>query len=270
MTANKASISAGSSPSIKLSISKIDKSAPEPIYQQIKNNIEQKIFAGDWLAGQKLPSENDLVVALGVSRMTVNRALRELTQKGLINRVHGLGSFVAEKPRHASLIELEDIALEVTGRGKQHSSKVKVLEKRLASPKVAGDMDVPVNTELYYLNAVHYQNDIPIQLESRYVNPALIPEFLLQDFNKITSTAYLLSQFQPDEMEHIVSAVIADGETQNRLKIGPGDPCLQLNRRTWKNSQVVTRVTLTYPGSRYNLGARYATSEYNARASNKR
>jgi GntR family histidine utilization transcriptional repressor len=123
---------------------------------------------------------------------------------------------------------------------------------------------------LYYLNAVHYQNDIPIQLESRYVNPALMPEFLRQDFNKITSTAYLLSQFRPDEMEHIVSAVIADGKTQNILKIGSGDPCLQLNRRTWKNNQVVTQVILTYPGSRYNLGARYATSEYNSHSSKKR
>ncbi len=246
-------------------INSIDKSAPEPIYQQIKNNIEQKISNGEWLAGQKLPSENDLVLALGVSRMTVNRALRELTQKGLINRVHGLGSFVSEKPRHASLIELEDIALEVTANGKKHSSKIKVLEKRLASPEVAVEMDVPGNAELYYLNAVHYQNDIPIQLESRYVNPTLMPEFLLQDFSKITSTAYLLSQFQPDEMEHIVSAVVADGKTQNMLKIGSGDPCLQLNRRTWKNRQVVTQVILTYPGSRYNLGARYATSEYSSR-----
>jgi len=252
------------------SISMIDKSAPEPIYQQIKNNIEQKILDGDWPAGQKLQSENDLVAALGVSRMTVNRALRELTQKGLINRVHGLGSFVAEKPRHASLIELEDIALEITGNGKQHSAKVLVLEMRLASPEVARDMDVSINAELFYLNTVHYQNDTPIQLESRYVNPVLMPDFLQQDFNKITSTAYLLSQFQPDEMEHIVSAVIADGVTQNRLKIGPSDPCLQLKRRTWKNKQVVTQVTLTYPGSRYNLGARYATSEYNTRIAKKR
>lgn len=265
MTVNKPDIIPASSPGISM----IDKSASEPIYQQIKKNIEQKISDGEWLAGQKLPSENDLVVALGVSRMTVNRALRELTQKGLIIRVHGLGSFVAEKPRHASLIELEDIALEVSGNGKQHSSKIKALEKRLASPEVAAEMDVPINTELYYLNAVHYQNDIPIQLESRYVNPALMPEFLLQDFNKITSTAYLLSQFQPDEMEHIVSAVIADGKTQNMLKIGPGDPCLKLNRRTWKERQVVTQVTLTYPGSRYNLSARYATSEYSSRKSKK-
>jgi DNA-binding transcriptional MocR family regulator len=58
----------------------ISKSAPEPIYRQIKQLIEQRIASGEWIAGQKLPSENDLVAALDVSRMTINRALRELTQ----------------------------------------------------------------------------------------------------------------------------------------------------------------------------------------------
>ena len=256
-------------PGIKMSrLIDINKLAPEPIYQQIIKNITQKITDKEWLAGQKLPSENELVLALGVSRMTVNRALRELTQQGLINRVHGLGSFVAETPRHASLIELEDIALEVTNSGKRHSSKVLAFETRLASPEVARSMNIPTNSELYYLNVVHYQNDLPIQLESRYVNPELIPGFLSQDFSQQTSTSYMLSQFQPDEMEHIVSAIVADAKTRNILKLGSDEPCLQLNRRTWKNHQVVTQVTLTYPGSRYNLGARYATNDFSQRQIN--
>ncbi len=96
----------------------ISKGAPEPIYQQIKKTIQQRIASGEWPAGQKLPSENELVGALEVSRMTINRALRELTQEGLIKRVHGIGSFVAETPRHASLIELQDIALEIAQRWK--------------------------------------------------------------------------------------------------------------------------------------------------------
>lgn len=250
-------------------ISDIDKSAPEPIYRQIKTSIAQKIADGEWLSGQKLPSENDLVVALGVSRMTVNRALRELTQQGLINRVHGLGSFVAETPRHASLIELEDIALEVNSNGQRHSATILALDKRLASAEVAQKMDLSTNTELYYLNIVHYQNELPIQLESRYVNPELMPDFLSQDFTQQTSTAYLVSQFQPDEMEHIVSAIMVDEKTRNLLLIGPGEPCLQLKRRTWKNNKVVTYVTLTYPGSRYNLGARYATQDFKQRSSRK-
>jgi GntR family histidine utilization transcriptional repressor len=243
----------------------IDKAAPEPIYQQIKKTIEQKIATGEWTAGQKLPSENDLVTALEVSRMTINRALRELTQQGLINRVHGLGSFVAEAPRHASLIELQDIALEIEQRGKRHTSQVLWLEQVAASAEVAEQMGIPVGAPVYYLLAVHLQDATPLQLETRYVNPQAMPEFINQDFTQTTSTAYLLEQFQPDEMEHIVRACLPDAEICAQLMMRSGEPCLQLIRRTWKNDQVITYVTLTYPGDRYDLGARYATNEYRMR-----
>jgi GntR family histidine utilization transcriptional repressor len=240
----------------------INKAAPEPIYQQIIKTIQQKIAAGEWTVGQKLPSENDLVAALEVSRMTINRALRELTQQGLINRVHGLGSFVAETPRHASLIELQDIALEIKQRGKCYSSRVLALTTVEANAEVAGQMGLAVAAPVYYLGAVHLQDDTPLQLEMRYVNPQAMPEFIHQDFTHGTSTAYLLKQFQPDEMEHIVRACRPDALVCEQLLMNPGEPCLQLIRRTWKNDQVVTYVTLTYPGDRYDLGARYATNEY--------
>ena len=248
------------------SFENIDKAAPEPIYAQIKKTIQKKIRSGEWLAGQKLPSENDLVVALGVSRMTINRALRELTQGGLINRVHGLGSFVAEAPRHASLIELKDIALEVAGNGKRHSSKVLVLDNRVANPEIALLMQVAADTKLFYLSAVHFQDDLPIQMESRFVNPLIVPDFISQDYSQKTSTAYLLSQFQPEQMEHIVRAVIPNELVRKNLLIEADEPCLQLTRRTWKNDQIITHVTLTYPGSRYDLGARYATTDFQLRS----
>ena len=243
----------------------ISKASPEPIYQQIKKTIQRRIESGDWVAGQKLPSENDLVAALDVSRMTINRALRELTQQGLIKRVHGLGSFVAEAPRHASLIELQDIALEIAQDGKRHSSQVFDLEAVSASPDVAAQMELPAGSQVYYLRAVHHQDGQPIQLESRYVNPAAMPGFIDQDFTGMTATAYLLQQFKPDEMEHRVRAVIPDQAVRELLALPIEEPCLQLTRRTWSNGQVVTYVTLTYPGDRYELGARYATTEYQLR-----
>lgn len=243
----------------------ISKAAPEPIYQQIKKTIQRHIASGDWTAGQKLPSENDLVAALDVSRMTINRALRELTQEGLIKRVHGLGSFVAEAPRHASLIELQDIALEIEQDGKRHGSQVLNLDVVAAAPEIAAQLEVPDGSQIFYLSAVHFQDDLPIQLESRYVNPAAMPEFIDQDFTKITATAYLLQQFKPDEMEHRVRAVMPDEVVRELLAMESGQPCLQLTRRTWSNDQVVTYVTLTYPGERYGLGARYATNEYQLR-----
>ena len=72
-----------------------------PIYQLIKDAVVDKIRAGEWLPGTRVPSENALAAELGVSRMTAHRALRELTQHGLLTRVHGVGTFVAEPPQQA-------------------------------------------------------------------------------------------------------------------------------------------------------------------------
>ena len=243
----------------------ISKTAPEPIYQQIKKTIQQRVTSGEWPAGQKLPSENELVNALAVSRMTINRALRELTQEGVIKRVHGLGSFVAEAPRHASLIELQGIALEIEAGGKRHHARILSQETIAASAEIARQMELPAVSQIYFLRAVHYQDDLPIQLETRYVNPAAMPGFMEQDFSGITPTAYLLQQFKPDEMEHLVRAVIPQSAERELLAMQSGQPCLQLTRRTWHQQQVVTHVTLTYPGDRYELGARYATNEYQLR-----
>lgn len=243
----------------------VSKAAPEPIYLQIKKIVQQRIASGDWAAGQKLPSENEFVAALEVSRMTINRALRELTHEGLIKRVHGLGSFVAETPRHASLIELQDIALEIEQGGRRHHSTVLSLETLAATGAVAAGLELDEGARVYHLRAVHYQDDLPMQLEARYVNARAVPEFVRQDFTRITATAYLLQQYQPDEMEHRVRAVMPDRESRELLQMADREPCLQLNRRTWKSGRVVTRVTLTYPGDRYELGARYATNEYQPR-----
>ena len=243
----------------------ISKAAPEPIYQQIKRTIQQRIGSGEWPAGQKLPSENELVAALEVSRMTINRALRELTQEGLIERVHGLGSFVAEAPRHASLIELQDIALEIAQHGRRHRSQVLEQKTLPANAAIAAQLELPAAQQVFHVRLVHFQDDTPIQLESRYVNPAAMPDFMAQDFSRVTPTAYLLEQFKPDEMEHRVSAVMPDTAMRELLAMADGQPCLQLIRRTWHQQQVVTYVTLTYPGDRYELGARYATNEYQLR-----
>lgn len=60
---------------------------PAPIYAQVKRAIIQKISDGTWKPNQKIPSEHELVNSLGVSRMTINRALRELACEGFLVRM---------------------------------------------------------------------------------------------------------------------------------------------------------------------------------------
>ncbi len=243
-------------------VGNIKKRSALPLYQQIKSDVRNKIDSNQWLPGQQLPSENVLVEKLGVSRMTIHRALRELTNEGLLNRVHGIGTFVATPPRHASLIRLQNIAEEVQQSGSEY--RCSVLKQKYVQVKTtdAIEMGVSEGTLLCHLKVVHFQDDVAIQLEDRLIHPDYIPEFDSTDFTLRTATDYLVSLFKPDEMEHIVRAVVPGKRTARVLAIEPNDPCIELTRRTWKDNRVVTRVVLTYPGSRYDLRERYLTEEF--------
>jgi len=237
----------------------------QPLYQQIKNEISARITQNEWPAGQKLPSENELVRSLNISRMTIHRALRELAHEGLVNRVHGVGTFVAEKQKHASLLELQDIAEEIQLSGRVHSTRKLLLKTEKASSDVASKMELDKITTVFHLKTVHSQDGIPVQLEDRYVNPALVPDFMSVDLTETTATRYLMELFKPDEMEHVVQAILPHKKIARILRMEPTNPCLQLTRRTWKDDRVVTLVTMIYPGNRYDLGARYATDNYQTR-----
>jgi len=246
----------------KQALSLVNKNSAQPLYQQIKDVVNKNIRQGQWQTGEKIPSENELVELLKVSRMTIHRALRELTSEGILNRVHGLGTFISETPRHASLIQLKDIAEEIRDQGQTHSSKVITHLKIKAAAMIAGKMQLAENSEVFYLKAIHFQDDEPIQLEERYVNPQLVPEFMKFDFQTQTSTRYLMELFRPDEMEHCVQAILPDSKTRQLLRMDETLPCLKLSRRTWVNDQVVTYATMLYPGNRYDLTAKYLTNDY--------
>lgn len=229
-----------------------------PMYQQIKDAIKLKITQGEWLPGQIIPSENQLAESLGMSRMTINRPFRELTAEGLLRRVHGLGTFVAEPARRAHLIELVSIADEIKQQGKTHKADVLSHGIVEADQAISERMQLKLGTTLFRIELVHYQNGVPIQLETRHVNASLVPAFINTDFTTITTTEYLISQVRPEELEHVVQAIIPDDFMAKALDIPMTEPCLKLQRRTWKNNQVVTSADLIYPSSRYELGDRYS------------
>ena len=79
-----------------------------PMYRQIVNQITSKVMAGDWAAGQPLPSIRDMASASRVSVITVKRAYAELSLAGVIVTRQGMGSFVADSPNlPTSLLQAE-------------------------------------------------------------------------------------------------------------------------------------------------------------------
>ncbi|GBQ40913.1 histidine utilization repressor [Acidocella aminolytica 101 = DSM 11237] len=238
---------------------------PQRLYEQIKTYLRDGIAAGIWKAGEKIPSEFELMDMLGASRMTVHRALRELSTEGVLMRVQGAGSFVQSPPPRSPLLEIHDIAEDIARRGHTHRAEVLVLEARDAKVDIAAEFGLRPRARLFYSEILHFENDIPVQLEERYVSPAFAPDYLAQDFRSITPNRYLQSIAPPHEVEHILHATTADERLRGLLRMGPHEACLCLLRRTWTETGTATRSLLTHPGSRYSLGSRYKLADFHAR-----
>jgi GntR family transcriptional regulator, histidine utilization repressor len=231
-----------------------------PLYQQVKEYIVGKINSGIIQPGMRVESEAELVASLNVSRMTVNRALRELAAEGEINRIQGKGTFVAEKKPQSALLEIKSIATEIRERGGSYSCTVHLLEKEKAKPSIAASMGLAPYSEVFHSIIVHKDNNIPIQLGCRYVNPQVAPDFLAQDFTKRTVSDYLLDLAPVSAAEHVVEALIPDSWIRDLLEINASEPCLALYRKTWVDGKIATQSTFYYPGSRYTLGGKFVPS----------
>ena len=232
----------------------------QPLYAKVKEHILDNIRSGAWEAGRRVPSENELVESFGISRMTANRALRELTAEGYLNRVPGVGTFVKEAPALSSLMELRNIAEEIAQRGHRYSSRVIAKATVDSNPALNAEFEDRALKRLFHIVIVHEENGVPVQLEDRHVNPSVVPDFLDGDFTQTTPTAVLLAATPVDELEHTVEATMPTPEQQRLLGIAGHEPCLALYRRSWSRGRVATVVTLTYPASRYALYSRHRTS----------
>lgn len=221
----------------------------------IKEHICQNIESGIWQQHNKVPSENELAEQFSVSRMTARRALQELTDQGLLVRSQGAGTFVATFKSQSSLLEIRNIADEINDRGHQHSAKQLNLKSVKVNEEIAILLNLSNNESVYYSEVLHYENNIPIQLEQRYVNSELVPNYLAQNFTVITPHEYLSTEAPLTEATHEVEAVNTSSYVEKLLTICSTAPCLQVKRRTWSNKGVVSFAILTSPGSKYRLGS---------------
>ncbi|HEY3381168.1 MAG TPA: histidine utilization repressor [Vicinamibacterales bacterium] len=235
----------------------LTRQSPRPLYQVVKDHVRDQICEGQWKPGDRVASEHELVATLGVSRMTVNRALRELAAGGEVVRLAGVGTFVGDERPQLGLLRVANIADEVLARGHAYSCDVVLVERESAAVEVAAALGLKAGDRVYHSVCVHRENGVPIQLEDRYVNPKAAPRFASQDFRQITPAKYLLQVVPLDEVEHVVDAVTPSKEEARLLGIRSTVPCLVLTRRTWAGQDLVTWVRCLHPGPRYRLGTRF-------------
>lgn len=229
-----------------------------PRYKQLKEKIIRQISSGELRPRDRVPSENDLVQEAGVSRMTANRALRELNDEGYVERVAGVGTFVSDLKANSHVLEVRNIADEVRRRGHRHKASVLQQVRTQAGDEVAGILQVDSGSEIFHLLLVHHEDGVPIQLEDRYVVASFAPDCLRQDFAAETPSAYLSAISPLQEAEHVVRAVMPEQRVREHLQMDRGEACLLVLRRTWAHGRPVSYARLHHAGDRFELTGHYA------------
>lgn len=231
-----------------------------PRYREIKRFILDEVKSGRLNAGDRVPSEAELTTQFAVSRMTANRALRELTAMGVVVRRAGSGTFIAEVKPIGHMIEIRNIAEEVRARGHAYRSRVLANETITADRVSAALLNVRVGTRLFHSRIAHHEAEFPLQLEDRFVLAAAAPGYGNVDFTITTPNEYLTRIAPLERVEHRVVARLPDEEVRGILGMQLGEPVLVMTRKTWSAGKLVSHAVLTHPADRYELTATFAVA----------
>ena len=222
-------------------------------YQRIKQHLLDGLAAGRWAPGALMPSEADLVSRFAVSRMTVNRALRELQAQGLVTREQGVGTFAAPLHPVSSTLTIRDLHEEIESRGHRHHAAVHLQRAEAATAALAAQLGLAARAQVFHTLIVHFDNGVPLQCEDRYVNPACAPDYLTADFTSTTPTHHLFEVTALWRAQYSIEAARATAQEAALLGIAPTDPCLVVVRRTFTVDAAITIARLVHPGALYRL-----------------
>jgi GntR family transcriptional regulator, histidine utilization repressor len=228
--------------------------APQPLYEQVKDHVLRRIRSGEWGPGARVQSEHELVRELKVSRMTANRAIRELVHSGVLSRVAGLGTFVADLKLAGHPLQIRSIASEIRARGHVYRAAVVASERIAPSAEIRAHLGLKARARHAFRSLiVHFDNDLALQVEDRYVNPAAAPGYLAVDFSTVTTHEYLMDVAPLERVEHVVRAVAPAAQVRELLALGADDAVLLIERTTWSRGERASFARLHHAGSRFEL-----------------
>jgi GntR family histidine utilization transcriptional repressor len=234
---------------------------PASLHRRILADIGERILSGEWPPGMRIPFEHELTRTYGCSRMTVSKALSELTRAGLIERRRRAGSYVRRPHSHSALLEIRDIGAEVQALGLPYRHAIETRRERGRRRSDDGLLDSAGPARLLDVTCLHFAGGRPFCLEHRLINLEVVPEARGERFTTIAPGPWLVARVPWTTAEHRILAVAADAAMAQKLSLPDGTACLAVERRTWSGERQVTFARFTYPGGAYGLVARFSPSQ---------
>ncbi len=199
--------------------------ASEPHYRQIERTLRSRISR--LRAGERVPSDAELGIEFGVSRMTARHAMQALAEDGLIRREPGRGTFVARPPVHRRANRLMTFTQEMSRAGRTPSSRVLTRVIRPSSAAEAASLEIPDHEPVVHLRRLRLADGQPVALESTVLIAATAAAVMTADLaggslhETLGRAGVVLRRGTAT-----ISAVAATSQDARLLALRGGDPLL--------------------------------------------
>lgn len=163
-----------------------DRHRPEPLWHQAELSMRELIERGEWGAGSQIPNEDRLCDMLGISRITVRHALRNLEEAGFLRREHGRGTFVRSATVVAGVRGLTSFTDEMKSMALSAGTRLLNARRLPADTQVAEALEIVVGEPVVQLRRLRLGNGMPIGLQTSHLPEARVPG-LYEDATNIQS-----------------------------------------------------------------------------------
>jgi GntR family transcriptional regulator len=205
----------------------------QPLYQQVEATLKEMIEGVVYSPGEQIPSERELSEQLGVSRMTVRRAIENLIRRGLLERRSTNGTYVRQPQvlRRVGKDFAQGLTQLLIGEGVAPGSRLISFQVIRAPLKIAEKLSLRLGEPVIVLKRVRSANDVPFCIETSYLPADLLPGLTAEDFTHNASLYNLLRDRYSVQMvknDETLKLSFATPEEGDLLDLKPGAPVLLL------------------------------------------
>ncbi|HMS41252.1 MAG TPA: GntR family transcriptional regulator [Pyrinomonadaceae bacterium] len=212
-----------------------------PLYYQLENVLREKITSGTFEAGDKLPTESELIVEYGVSRITVRQALHALAEDGLIERKQGRGTLIAarksRKKRFTGTIHLTGSLDELIEMGMDTPVKVLEMNRVEADAHEAELLEIKTGTPIYRLKRLRLNEGKPFGLIINYLPEDIGAALTMAELSSgaLLHTMETKLGLNLDNAIQQIHAELADPYVAKLLDVRVGTALLGIERTVYTN-----------------------------------
>lgn len=218
---------------------------------EIKRAIHGEILNSTFAPGDRLPRDEDWARELGCSRSTVQRAMRDLALRGVVERRRKGGTRVRRNPVTRATLDIPITRLEVEEAGGTYGYRLIKRRRMAPSAKVAERLGVARTTTLLRVEALHLSNGRPYVFEDRWISIETASEILDVDLEVESANEWLVRNKPFSRADLRFYAINANDRLARLLEAQANAALFVLERTTWTGEAPITSVTATAaPGYR--------------------